>query len=678
MTTASATPASPAAQRLELVPLARLVESPSNHRKKTWGDMKELTESVKAKGVLQPILARPAKGIGNNLLEIVFGHRRFRAAKEAGLDAIPAVVRELTDVEALEANIIENASRADVHPLEEAEGIEQLLEQKDRPYTVEEIARKLGKSHSHVYQRLKLLALCPEARKAFYEGGLTASTALMFARIPSKDLQKKALAEFRISDRNDDPPTASWISQRLQERFMLKLADAPFQADDAELVKAAGSCSACSKRTGAQPALFEDVSSADVCTDPACYREKVDAAWKVRSAAAKAAGRKVLTSTEAKEVFESYNGTSLSYRAPYVDLASSNYLDPKNRPYKKLLGKSAEAEIVLAKDGAGNVRELLPKAALGKLMKAAGHSFKSDHEPARQSKEAKEANRKAKAKAELERKVQERCATLFGAAIDKRSFTRELWDLVLGRASTMCGLGEEVVLKRRFGDGWEKDFDKARPKMTVEQLQAVLVELTLTDAFFEYRGLEGAEAKKLAAWAGIDMKAVRAELQAEAKSAPPAKGKKTAGKAAAARDLPRATKEDLADEACLDCGVAAGKPSPGCDACDHPEAPAPGRPAGELAWQEVDGTHRAEAPGGEYQVLPGSGAQLTWRASWVPKQGPSKSVASSVKLADAKAACARHHLEQLADATLANAGAGALNTKGLKGAAVASKKGGRR
>ncbi len=668
---------SAAEQRLELVPLARLVESPSNHRKKTWGDMKELAELVRAKGVLQPILARPAKGIGNNLLEIVFGHRRFRAAKEAGLDTIPAVVRELTDVEALEANIIENASRADVHPLEEAEGIEQLLEQKDKPYTVEEIARKLGKSLSHVYQRLKLLALCTEARAAFYEGRLTTSTALMFARIPSKDLQKKALKELRVDDEREGQPSASWVSQELQRRFMLKLADAPFQADDVDLVKAAGACTACPKRTGAQPALFEDVGSADVCTDPACYREKVEAAWKARSAAAKAAGRKVLSTSEAKNAFDQWG--RLSYKAPYVALDSTCHDDPKYRPYKKVLGKAAEAEIILAKDPSGNVRELVPKAALSKLMKAAGHSFKAGHEPARQSKEAKEANRKAKAKAELERKVQERCAVLFGAAVDARPITRELWDLVLVSASTMGGPGEEAVLKRRFGEGWEKDFDKARPKMTVEQLQSVLVEISLAEAFFTYRGLDDAEAKKLAAWAGIDVKAVRAELQAEAKTspAPPAKGKKTVSKAAA-RELPRASAKDLEAELCLDCGVAAGKPSPGCEECDHGRTPPAKKAASELAWKEIEGTHRAELEGGEYSVLPGDRPTLDWRASWVPRKGSSKPLGGHVKLTEAKAACQRHHLEQLADATLANAGAGMLNEKALKGAAVASKKGGRR
>lgn len=92
---------------------------------------------------------------------------------------------------------------------------------------------------------------------------------------------------------------------------------------------------------------------------------------------------------------------------------------------------------------------------------------------------------------------------------------------------------------------------------------------------------------------------------------------------------------------CGACGISADKPSPGCEECDHPAAAAP-VPTMELAWREVDGTHRADGLDGEYQVLPGAGARLTWRASWVPKKGSSLQLASAVKLADAKAACQKH------------------------------------
>lgn len=191
-------PAPPPAPRLELVPLTKLRESTLNHRR-SWGDLKELAASIRAKGVLEPILARPGKPgtLGADVLEIVFGARRFRASQEAGLEAIPAIVRDMSDTDAMEAIVIENLQRADVHPLEEAEGYEQLLAQKERPYTVEDIAAKVGKSKAYVYGRMKLLALCKEARDAFYEGDLSASVALLIARIPVPELQQKALEEVR-------------------------------------------------------------------------------------------------------------------------------------------------------------------------------------------------------------------------------------------------------------------------------------------------------------------------------------------------------------------------------------------------------------------------------------------------------------------------------------------------
>ncbi|MBK7885509.1 MAG: ParB/RepB/Spo0J family partition protein [Chitinophagaceae bacterium] len=101
--------------------------------------MTELVESIKTNGVLQPILVRP-KGKGYML---VCGERRYRATKEAGLTEVPAVIREMTDDEALEAQIIENLQRKDVHPMEEAVAFNSLIENKK--YSVIEVAARVGK-----------------------------------------------------------------------------------------------------------------------------------------------------------------------------------------------------------------------------------------------------------------------------------------------------------------------------------------------------------------------------------------------------------------------------------------------------------------------------------------------------------------------------------------------------
>jgi ParB/RepB/Spo0J family partition protein len=146
--------------------------------------MQELTDSVKAQGVVQAIVVRPNGKPGT--YEIVAGERRWRAAKAAGLAEIPATIRELTDAQALELAVIENNQRENLHPLEEAEGYEALLKQKHAnlsKYTVEDLMAKIGRSKSYVYQRLKLLDLCEEARKAYYAGKLDYSKAVLIARI---------------------------------------------------------------------------------------------------------------------------------------------------------------------------------------------------------------------------------------------------------------------------------------------------------------------------------------------------------------------------------------------------------------------------------------------------------------------------------------------------------------
>jgi ParB/RepB/Spo0J family partition protein len=135
------------------VPLAKITPSTTNPRKSFPKDkLDELTDSVKRLGVLQPILLRPLNGGGT--YELVAGERRYRASKAAGLTDIPATVRELTDAEVLEIQVVENLQRSDLHELEEAEGYEKLLKcahPSGEKYTVDEIAAKVGKSRSYVF-----------------------------------------------------------------------------------------------------------------------------------------------------------------------------------------------------------------------------------------------------------------------------------------------------------------------------------------------------------------------------------------------------------------------------------------------------------------------------------------------------------------------------------------------
>ena len=238
---------------IQTIRVARIGASPTNPRKHfDQAALDELAESIRRHGVLQPILVRPnpdrMRGPREEF-EIVSGERRWRAAQAAELREIPALVRELGDAEVLEIQVIENLQRADLHPLEEAEGYEALHQR--HSYTVADIAAKVGKSERYVYARMKLCALCEKARKAFYAGKLTPTTALLVARIPDAGLQAKATAEItEVRWQGADPMSARQASEHIQRTYMLRLATAPFSTTDVELVPEAGPCTTCPKRTG--------------------------------------------------------------------------------------------------------------------------------------------------------------------------------------------------------------------------------------------------------------------------------------------------------------------------------------------------------------------------------------------------------------------------------------------
>ncbi len=135
-------------------------------------DLHDLTESVREKGILQPILVRP---LGADSYEIVAGERRWRAAQLAKLHDVPVVVREMSDGESLELAIVENVQRADLNAIEEAAAYHELIDRFG--YTQDRIAKDVGKSRSHVANTLRLLRL-PESVKAMLrDGRLTAGHA---------------------------------------------------------------------------------------------------------------------------------------------------------------------------------------------------------------------------------------------------------------------------------------------------------------------------------------------------------------------------------------------------------------------------------------------------------------------------------------------------------------------
>ena len=177
---------------MPVLPVSAL--TPSRYQPRRQFDeeaLAELAESLKTKGVLQPILVRihPSEP---GLYEIIAGERRWRAAQRAQLHEIPVLIRELSDQEAAEIALVENLQRRDLSPLEEAEGYRRLLE--EFKHTQEELARAVGKSRSHLANILRLLAL-PDSVKALLESGKLSAghaRALLTANQP-EDLAREVV-----------------------------------------------------------------------------------------------------------------------------------------------------------------------------------------------------------------------------------------------------------------------------------------------------------------------------------------------------------------------------------------------------------------------------------------------------------------------------------------------------
>lgn len=171
------------------LPVDFIIANRANPRRTFDPDqLEELTNSIREKGVMSPLLVRPSSD--PNVFELIAGERRWRASQRAGLHEVPVIIRDVDDKEALELAIIENVQRADLNPLEEAMGYGQLIEQFD--YTQQDLAQVIGKSRSHVANTLRLLKLPEDVRGMVASGTLTAGHArtLITAENPAQLAQQ--------------------------------------------------------------------------------------------------------------------------------------------------------------------------------------------------------------------------------------------------------------------------------------------------------------------------------------------------------------------------------------------------------------------------------------------------------------------------------------------------------
>jgi ParB family chromosome partitioning protein len=448
---------------------------PSSSATKRSAEQK--AESIRTQGILSPLLVRPITEQG---FEIVFGARRYRAAQMAEAPTVPVRIKNLTDAEALEAQLIENLQRRDVHPMEEANGFRALLNLEEPKYSIEQIAARTGKSPAYVAGRLKLTELAPVVVEAFYREEIGVGHALLLAKLQS-DQQEQALGACFKEDWSNGGQKAKRILLPvrslqfwIENNILLILKLAPFDKRDAQLVPAAGSCVDCPKRTGHNKLLFADVRQ-DACTDPNCYHAKVDA-HVAKTVAAKPKLVQISTAYGQQQ-----EGSATLPRNKYTEIRPEKPTTKEEavRPEFKTCKYTTEA---IVSDGIDK----------GELRKVCTEPTCPVHHPKKQS-----SADDAKWKAEQEKQRKEtaianttgiRILAAITAAVPVRLMKRDLL-FVVERLASLLDENRLVVVARQHGIKKAKDSDSigklfAAYLRRVEEsaLGGLLVEITILHA----------------------------------------------------------------------------------------------------------------------------------------------------------------------------------------------------
>ena len=176
-----------------------IISNPHQPRK-TFDDEKlnDLTNSIKERGIIQPIVVRPSKS-QDEKFEIIAGERRWLAAKKANLDSVPVVILNVDDEKSLEFAIVENVQRQDLNPIEEAKGYQKLIDEFN--YNQEKLSKFIGKSRSYIANSLRLLSLSPDVIEYMEKGTLTAGHARALIGVPNAGIIAKKIIKNELSVR---------------------------------------------------------------------------------------------------------------------------------------------------------------------------------------------------------------------------------------------------------------------------------------------------------------------------------------------------------------------------------------------------------------------------------------------------------------------------------------------
>jgi ParB/RepB/Spo0J family partition protein len=557
--TAAAVAKEPAAkERYELIQLDHIEPSAFNFRKHFDSDaLAELAADIKDNGIVEPVIVRPVppecvvveegKASGKPAwfvydsrhfdqtsktveylrdfptereardaaprYELVAGERRWRAARIAaqltGEKTIPAIIRDYSDRKALEIHIVENDQRADLKPMERAAGFRTMIDRLG--YTADEIATKVHKSTSFVYEHLKLTGLPQVAveslEKGSEAGGISRSVAVLIARIPDEKQREKAAKEIIKGDYRGAPMTFRTAQEHVAKNFMRELKGAPFSLDDALLVAEAGSCTACPHRSGNTPEEYQG-KRPDICLMPSCFSKKLEARHDIALKSFRDAGHTILNSAEVKEAFP-YGGHNLAYNSKYVALDATCYDDLRQRTYAQVVGKEHKAIIARAPDG--TVMQLALKSEVKKILNAgkpkgaaAGGGKLSNASPSQQHKpDPKLVIWQAAMKAALARLVEKSAVKVVPV---------ELLRFAVTNALDMTSDDDEIARGRgiEFKEGEETRALRAYiARADTPQLVSLFAEIEFRESYSHYQSGLGDEHKQLLKIFGVDFEAIR-------------------------------------------------------------------------------------------------------------------------------------------------------------------------
>jgi len=444
-------------------------------------ELAELAANIKAVGIMQPIVARPsAKPLGPVKYEIVAGERRWLAADQAGLIEIPAIIRDVPDADLVTLQLTENLQRKTIDQIEEAEAYDEL--RKLRKINADQVADLLGVSRTTVFNRLKLLDLCEEARKPLNEGKLSPSVALLIARLPDSKMQAKA-AKGCLGDYK---------------------ALSGFELDQSAFD---------------QPLTYADAEK--------YIKEEFTARIEGTAAInkAKSEGKAVIAGKEAEEIWKrNYGGP-----AGYIELGETYWEGQKRKSYATTLGDNPPGMVLIQSPHTGAAVKCVPRADAMKIFKEKKIKLPHELEPRHTSSSSAAAPskplgpaaaEKAKAEAAKERAKREREEMKQRLEIDIQI---AVFKAVRAKSPTKLGKPELLEVLNIFND-FSNSLDPAlcpRPKSIAQCTERDLVRFVIDELYGVDLGEHFYHDDRLLAAAkryGVNVAKIKKEITAKAEA----------------------------------------------------------------------------------------------------------------------------------------------------------------